>query len=276
MMAKFRLSAFGDEISPDLSVQISVLQKNGIEGLEFRSMKEKGIIFYPPDEIKEAEKMLSDAGIRVSAVGSPIGKIPVTDPFPPHLELFKKTVETAHLLKTPNIRMFSFYTPKGEDPEKYRGEVMDRWAQFVRATEGSGLTLLHENEKEIYGDTADRCLDLMKTMDSPLVRNIIDPANYVQVGEEVYPRAWELLSDYTVYMHIKDARYADKSVVPAGEGDGKIGELLRALVERGYDGWLSIEPHLAPGGQPGGGEALFKKAADALKSLLDTVGARVG
>lgn len=267
-MAKFRLSAFGDEISDSLDTQIQVLRKNGIEGLEFRSMDAKGIVFHDLPQVKEAGKKLSGNGIAVSAVGSPIGKILITDEFAPHLDLFKKTLDIARILDTRYIRMFSFFIPKGEDPALYRDEVMHRWARFVDAARGSGLTLLHENEKEIYGDTADRCLDLMTAMNTPIVRNIIDPANYVQVGEEVVPRAWELLHGYTDYIHVKDARYQDGSVVPAGQGDGRLYELLCLLQDKGYEGWLSIEPHLAHGGQPGGGEALFTVAADALKGLL--------
>jgi len=273
-MTKFILSAFGDEISPHLDEQIRGLLANDIHFLEFRGMEGKGIIDYPLSEVKTACRKLTKAGVAVSAVGSPIGKIPVTEAFAPHLERFKKTIAVAHALNTAFIRMFSFYMPQsgepGADPARYRDEVLKRWRQFVEAARGSGLTLLHENEKGIYGDTADRCLDLLDSLNCPYVKATFDPANFVQCGEETYPRAFEMLRKHIAYMHIKDAHYLDGSVVPAGQGDGKLPEIIRSLAHSGFEGFLSIEPHLNAS-LPGGGPELFSIAATALKEILKSV-----
>ena len=269
-MTNFTLSAFGDEISPRLDDQIRVLLANDIHYLEFRGLEGKGIIDYPLPEVKAACRKLTEAGIAVSAVGSPIGKIPVTEAFGPHLERFKKTIEVAHALNTSYIRMFSFYMPEGADPARYRDEVLNRWQQFIGAARGSGLTLLHENEKGIYGETAERCLDLLDSLDCPYVKATFDPANFVQCGEETYPRAFEMLRKYIAYMHIKDACYRDGSVVPAGQGDGRLPEILHALAQSGFDGFLSIEPHLNAS-LPGGGPGMFGIAASALKKILKSI-----
>jgi L-ribulose-5-phosphate 3-epimerase len=273
-MTKFILSAFGDEISPHLDEQIRVLLANDIHNLEFRGMEGKGIIDYPISEVKKASQKLTQAGVAVSAVGSPIGKIPITEAFAPHLQRFKKTIDVAHALHTTFIRMFSFYIPQpgesGADPARYRDEVLNRWRQFVETAGGSGLTLLHENEKGIYGDTAVRCLDLLDSLNCPYVKATFDPANFVQCGEETYPRAFEMLHKHIAYMHIKDAHYLDGSVVPAGQGDGKLPEMLHALAKSGFEGFLSIEPHLNAS-LPGGGPELFGIAATALKEILKSV-----
>jgi sugar phosphate isomerase/epimerase len=230
-------------------------------------MEGKGIIDYPLSEVKNAFQKLTQAGVAVSAVGSPIGKIPITEAFTPHLERFKKTIDVAHTLHTTFIRMFSFYMPQpgesGADPARYRDEVLDRWGQFVETADGYGLTLLHENEKGIYGDTADRCLDLLDSLNCPY-------ANFVQCGEETYPRAFKMLQKHIAYMHIKDAHYHDGSVVPAGQGDGKLPEILHALAKSDFEGFLSIEPHLNAS-LPGGGPELFGIAATALKEILKSV-----
>jgi L-ribulose-5-phosphate 3-epimerase len=264
---KFILSAFGDEISPHLDEQIRVLLANEIHSLELRNIEGQVIIDYPLDEVKVIYQKLSDAGIGVSAVGSPIGKIPVDEAFGPHLERFKKTMEVAHVLNTTNIRMFSFYMPAGSDPASHRHEVLARWQQFIEAARGSELMLLHENEKGIYGDTASRCLDLLDSLNCPYVKAIFDPANFVQCGEETYPAAFTMLRKHIVYLHIKDARYQDKMVTPAGEGDGKLPEILADLKKSGYEGFLSIEPHMKAS-LPGGGPELFGVVANALKKLL--------
>jgi sugar phosphate isomerase/epimerase len=266
-MTHFTLSAFGDEISPDLDEQIRVLKANGIFYLECRSIAGQGIIDYPIPQVEVFYRQLADAGIGVSAVGSPIGKTPITEDFAPQLERFKKTIAVAHALRSGYIRMFSFYMPAGEAPAIYRQAVLDRWAQFIEAARGSGLVLLHENEKDIYGDTATRCLDLLDSLASPLVKATFDPANFVQCNEETYPNAFKMLQKHIAYLHIKDALRRDHSVVPAGQGDGHLPEILADLRRAGFEGFLSIEPHLNDN-LPGGGPARFAIAANALKALL--------
>ena len=188
-MSRFILSAFADEIDPRLDVQMDVLEQHGISYIETRGVGGKNITEYSPEEVREIKKQLDDRGFRISAIGSPIGKIGITDDFGPHMESFKRTLEIAKILETRYIRMFSFYIPEGDKPEKYRDEVMDRWRQFLEAAEGTGIMLLHENEKGIYGDTPQRCLDLVKAMDSANLKLIFDPANFVQCDVVTYPEA---------------------------------------------------------------------------------------
>jgi len=266
-MTQFTLSAFGDEISPNLDEQIRVLLANDVHYLEFRSWEGQVIIDYPIPQVKEAFKKLSDAGIGVSALGSPIGKIPITEAFDPHLERFQKTLEVAHALQTSYIRMFSFYIPTGDDPARWRDEVIKRWQSFIETSKGAGVTLLHENESGIYGDTAERGLDLLDTLHCEYVKATFDPANFVQCNVETYPHAYNLLRKHIAYLHIKDARYRDHVVVLAGQGDGKLPDILGDLAKTGFSGFASIEPHLNQS-LPGGGPELFGVAAEALKMIL--------
>jgi len=268
MGANFVLSAFADEISLDLKEEMDVLEECGIHYMEMRNLGDRCIIDYADNEIREIKKQLGDRNFRLSAIGSPIGKIFIEDDFESHLDKFKRTVEIAHMLETPYIRMFSFYIPKGKDPYDYRELVMERWAHFVESASGEGVVLLHENEKEIYGDIPERCLDIIQTMNVPFVKATFDPANFVQCDVETYPHAFDLLKNHIAYMHIKDALYKDHSVVPAGQGDGKVAQILKGLDDMGYSGFLSIEPHLN-NSLPGGGPANFKKAHKALMDILD-------
>lgn len=269
-MSKFILSAFADEIADDLKTQMDVLECNGVKYIEMRGVNGRPLVRHSLDEVREIKKQLNSRGFKISAIGSPIGKIKITDDFNPHLELFKHTIEIAKILETRYIRMFSFFIPQGEDPNAYRDEVIRRWQEFIKAAEGTGLVLLHENEKEIYGDTPQRCLDLLNTMNCSYLRAIFDPANFVQCDVETYPEAYNLLKDNIEYMHIKDAVYSDHHVVPAGEGDGRLKEILTSLYVRGFVGFLSIEPHLNDS-LPGGGPELFGVACKALKKLLNEV-----
>ncbi|HUV06640.1 MAG TPA: sugar phosphate isomerase/epimerase family protein [Spirochaetia bacterium] len=280
-MAHFTLSAFADEIDPDLKTQMDVLEQHGINHIEMRGVGGKGLVEYSLEEVRGIKRELDARGFRISSIGSPVGKIRISDEFAPHLELFRHTLEISRIMESRYIRMFSFFLPEGEDPSQFRREVMDRWRQFIRAAESYDVVLLHENEKNIYGDTPDRCLDLFETMGSDSFMAVFDPANFVQCGVETYPSAFGVLKDRIAYMHIKDAVAGESRVVPAGEGDGKIKEILLALSRRGYEGFLSLEPHLAafqgsaalelaPAFEelPEGGARTFAVAVEALKKIL--------
>lgn len=284
-MSNFVLSAFGDEIDERLERQLEVLEDHGIKHIEMRGVNGKCIVDYSLEEVKEIKRQLDERGFKLSAIGSPIGKISIVDDFESHLQLFKHTLEIARIMEVRHIRMFSFFIPQGENPNKYRDEVINRWRQFVKAAEGYDVILLHENEKDIYGDTAERCLDLLETMNCDYVKAIFDPANFVQCDVKTYPEAYELLKDHIEYMHIKDALYSDHEVVPAGHGDGKVKETLSALQDRGFEGFLSLEPHLGnfkgfaeleQGNvelkETGDGPRRFSIAAGALNKILLEIG----
>lgn len=244
MWEGIKLSGFADEIDTDLKKQIQVLNKLGIHHVEMRGVNGRGLVEYSVNEAKEIKKQLTDSGIQLSSVGSPIGKIKITDDFVPHMELYKHTVEIAHEMETPNIRMFSFFMPENESYEPYRGKVMDQMGQFVDYAKSNNIILLHENEKDIYGDMADRCLELMKEFYGEYFKAVFDFANFVQCKQDTIA-AYEMLKPYIAYIHIKDALWSDGSVVPAGYGDGNVEKILTMLKDSGYQGFLSLEPHLA-------------------------------
>lgn len=242
-MSQFVLSGFSDEIDPAVDLQFAHLNKLGIRCFEPRCVDGKNIAELTEQEAAALRQKMDAAGIRASSIGSPIGKIKITEAFEPHLALLRQVMRTAKLLGTHYIRIFSFFIPEGGDPAVYRDEVMRRMRAMTEAAEQEDMILLHENEKEIYGDTASRCLDILETVNSPNLRAVFDPANFIQCGQRVYPDAYDLLRPYVAYMHIKDAK-SDGSVVPAGMGDGALEALLRALKDSGYEGFLSLEPHL--------------------------------
>ncbi len=268
------LTGFADEISPELDEQIATLAAEEMRYLEFRSAWGTNILDLSDDEIGRASGILADAGIGVSSIGSPIGKIAITDDFAPHLDRFDRALEVAHRLSAPYIRIFSFFIPKGDDPAAHRGAVIDRLGKIAERASGSGVTLLHENEKEIYGDTPERCLDILSTIDSPTLRAAWDPANFVQCGVVPHTTGYEMLRPYIDYVHVKDAKLDGGRVVPAGEGDGEVRETILALRDSGFDGFFSLEPHLAKAETFSGfsGPELFRLAVQRFKALLEDEG----
>lgn len=237
------ITGFADEIDPMLDKQMEVLDKLGMSYIEMRGVDGKGLVYCSMEEVKDIKRRLTDKGIRLSSVGSPIGKIGIGDEFAPHMELLRHTVEIAHEMEVPYIRMFSFYIPGEEKPEAYREQVLDRLGQMADYAAAQDIVLLHENEKGIYGDNGARCREIMEALYGEHFKAVFDFANFVQCGQDTL-EAYEMLKDYIEYIHVKDALWKDGSVVPAGYGDGRVKEILQRLWQRGYTGFLSLEPHL--------------------------------
>ena len=235
-MMNFKLCAFADEADKSIDGQIKALLENGIRLLEIRGVDGENISDISLGKAKEVRQKLDACEIAVWSLGSPFGKIKITDDFEKHLDSFKYGIEKAHILGAKNIRMFSFFVPKGEADNCFDA-VTERLYKFLVASKDSGVTLCHENEKGIFGDTADRCRLIYETF--PEIKAVFDPANFVQCGEDT-KLAFEKLSPYVKYMHIKDA-LTDGTVVPAGKGVGNI----EWLISRYSGEVLTLEPHLS-------------------------------
>jgi sugar phosphate isomerase/epimerase len=264
------LSGFADEISDDLAEQCELLDELQMRHLELRSAWGVNVLDLDASQLDRARGLLAEHRIAVSSIGSPIGKIAIGDAFGPHLARMEHAAEVARFFGAPYIRIFSFFLPQGEDPARHRDEVLRRMRALADVAERSGVTLLHENEKEIYGDDPARCLDVVTGVDSPNLRLAWDPANFVQVGVRPFTEGYAALRPYLAYIQIKDALFADNSVVPAGEGDGEVAATVRALAADGFDGFFSLEPHLAQGHALGGwsGPDGFRRAHRAFTQIL--------
>jgi sugar phosphate isomerase/epimerase len=264
------LSGFADEISAEPQVQLATLAAESIFHLELRSAWSVNVADFTDAQLAAFRSALADAGVGVSAIGSPIGKIAVDAPLGPELDRMRRIADVACELGVTTVRVFSFFVPAGEPAERHRDQVIDRMGALTRIAEDRGLTLAHENEKEIYGDTPDRCAGLITAVGSPALRATFDPANFVQCGVRPFSDAYGLLRPYLVYLQVKDALAATGEVVAAGQGDGQLRETLRALRDSAFSGFMSLEPHLAQAGRYGGfsGPEGFHRAAQALKVLL--------
>ena len=241
-MNNLHIYAFADEASPRIDEQIKAMVRNGLQGFEIRNVDGENVSAISLDKAREVRKKLDDAGLITWSIGSPLGKIDIEKgSFEEHLDSLRHTLEVASVLGAKNIRMFSFFIPAGKDPAIFRNQVMDRLHRMVEVSAGSGIALCHENEKGIYGDVATRCLDVLTEV--PELHGVFDPANFVQCGQDTL-EAWEMLKDRINYMHIKDALFSDSSVVPAGKGDGHVGEVLHAFLAKGGCD-MTVEPHLA-------------------------------
>ncbi|MFU8780153.1 MAG: sugar phosphate isomerase/epimerase family protein [Kiritimatiellia bacterium] len=268
-----KLSAFADEISQDLTEQIAVLKRNGIDNIELRSVWDKKVLNLTLAEVRQIKQQVQDAGMSFSSVGSPLGKFPLSGNLQEQLDATQKAIEIARILETPYIRIFSFRIPKDEDPAQHRSQIIDWLSAMIKEAEKGGVILAHENENGIYGDTGDRCRDLYETLPSPAFTGIFDFANFVQAGERPYTDCWCKLRKHITYFHIKDARLDDRAVVPPGMGDGDMQKILTEAYADGFDNFLTLEPHLFKA-NPAIGETStqrFETATNALKQILSRI-----
>ena len=240
-MAKILLSAFADEYSKDIDVQIELCREQKISYLEPRFVGEKNIADLSAAEAKQLKEKLG--AIKVSSIGSPLGKINLADDFQAHLEKAKKVFETANILGAQNVRMFSFYLHAGKTRQECRAEVIDKLGQMIGLAKKYNVTLCHENEAEIYAESPELCQDILDAFHGEL-KCVFDMGNFVLGGFDPYTEAYPRLKKYIQYFHIKDALAAG-AVVPPGCGEGHIKEILDSyLNEFDRDVVITLEPHL--------------------------------
>lgn len=271
------LSGFGDEIDDEPDVQAAVLNALGARHIEVRAAWGTNVVDLTDDQLSRLKGVLDRRSTGVSAIASPIGKVPVALPVEHEVERLGRAIRAAHALEARYIRLFSFYPAEGQDPDDIRDDVLVRMRALADVAEREGVILLHENEKEIFGDIPRRVLDLVESVGSPALRLAWDNANFVQCGVRPFTDAWPLLHPYVDYLQVKDAAAATGQVVPAGSGGGELLETVTALRDAGYDGFASLEPHLADTNALGGfsGPSEFGRAARAFRTLTDRIGVQL-
>ncbi len=276
-MSKFILSAFADEISPDLQEQVRVLKALRINYLDLRSVGGVNVLNLTNQDIEDIHAVLQENHLQVACIGSPIGKSPINAPLDQALKDLKRIIEIGQTLNTRLIRMFSFYPPENTPPTKFDTYVnlsLARLQALKDLAQQNDAILLLENEKAIVGDTLSRCRRLVQPLTGRHFRFLWDPANFVQVGEKnVTERGWPSLGQHIGYVHIKDALLENGQVAAAGQGDGQVPHLLKKLNEAGYEGFLALEPHLEQAGPNGGfsGPDKMAYAVNTLRTLMQTL-----
>lgn len=277
-MNNFVISGFSDEISGDIIKQFDGLKKLGISYYEPRMIGSKNITLLNDEEINDLKKLMADYGIKASSIGSPIGKFNLGEDLVAHFDQFKRTVEICKMLDCKYIRMFSYFA-SNEEADIFEDAVIENVLKMVNYAEEHGVVLLHENEKGIYGNIARRCKNLFDKIKSQNFKAVFDFSNFVECNQDTL-EAYEMLKDHIAYVHVKDC-IKGGGVVPAGYGDGNIKEILGFLKASGYNGFLSIEPHLTGYELPGDeicGELVMsfdelpgKKFAFAHKALTELI-----
>ena len=271
-----RIAAFADEASPSLEGQIAALQRNGISLIEVRALNGVNVRDLSEQEARAHAARLAAAEIEVWAIGSPLGKVELSCDFEAYQGTVRHICRLAQIFGTDKIRIFSFFEAYDD-----KARVVAYLREMVRVAAAYGVTLYHENEKKVFGDTAARVCELAARV--PGLRFVFDPANFLEAGEDL-AAALAVLHGKSDYFHVKDLIFSTSERVPAGCGDAMIGELIERVGDR--DRVLTLEPHLMVFegfAEIDGGElhsrfryadanAAFDAAASSLKALLTAHG----
>ena len=241
-MKNILFSAFSDEYAKDFEEQLAAMECFGIRHIELRLVNGENVADLTDEGRLAVREALDRHSVRVSAIGSPLGKIRLDEDMEAHLAKARRVFETAKLLGAKYVRIFSFYPPEGKDITEMREEVFSALSRLLALAREYGVTLCHENEAKIFGDVPERVRVLLDRFKGELAC-VFDMGNYVLEGVDPMA-AYELLKKDIAYFHVKDALFAG-AIVPPGCGEAKIKEILDAHKKyAAEDFFVSLEPHL--------------------------------
>ena len=242
-MTNIKISGYADEISSDFKTQLKALKKLNMNHIALRTINGVSVFDYPYDRFKEEiYPLLKSYNISVSEIGSPIGKVHVDDEISKKKQIDKidNLIKIMKLLDTKYLRVFSLYIKEHNDQTFHK--VITFLNEVIAKVEGHDLIVLHENEKDIYGDQAVFCKQIHEHIKHKQFKAIFDFANFVQVHDDT-KQAYSLLKPYIYGFHIKDADETGRNVL-IGEGEGYLSDILSQIDFHRFKGYVTLEPHL--------------------------------
>lgn len=243
-------SGISDEAGRSMEVQIRAHRALGWNHLELRLVDGENLTAVSDAKFAAVHDQVTAAGMQVSCFASAIANWarPITCDPAIDIEDLKQAIPRMRRFGTRFIRVMSYPNDKDHplSERDWRNEAIRRMKVLARMAEDSGIILAHENCSGWGGLSWENSNILLGEVNSPALKVVFDTGNPVTY----YQDAWEYYRNVRndiVYVHIKDAKMADGKEVYTycGEGDGRVREIVRDLLARGYDGGLSIEPHLA-------------------------------
>jgi len=246
------LSGIADEAGKDIATQIKAHKQLGWDHIELRFVNGKNVSGEVSDEkFDQVRKELEDNQMTVSCFASAIGNWSrhITDDFNNDLNDLKVSIGRMKALGVKYMRVMSW---KGEGvPEsQWRNEAVRRSKELSKIAEDAGIYLCHENCTGWGGLSADNMIEIKQAVDSPNFVLLYDIGNTIGHGYEPW-QFFEKIRNNFEYLHVKDARKNPQGghsndFTYCGDGDAMVREILsKIILEDGYNGVISIEPHIS-------------------------------
>jgi len=267
MTPKLRIASITDEFSPDLEKALEPMTEIGMTGAELRVLWGKNIMDLTDAELKRAKQLVSDRGMEVISIASPILKCvlpnaPEVDTrfqqdvfaskhtFDDQPRLAEHAYDIAELMGAKIVRVFSYW--RTVEPSKCFPAVVDALNSLGESAAKRGLTIGLENEHACNIATATEAAKALAAVTHPSVKLVWDPANALCSGEAPFPGGYALLpKDRIVHVHAKDCHMDGPKPIwgPLGTRAVDWKGQIAALMKDGYTGWRSLDTHWSgPGG----------------------------
>lgn len=243
-------TGISDEAGDSIGSQIRAHQELGWSHLELRLVDGTNVTQLADDEFDKTCEEIAKAEMSVSCFGSAIGNWarPITGDLQVDIDDLRQAIPRMKRLKTRFIRVMSYPNDESNPVEEteWRRESIRRMKTLAEIAEDNGVVLGHENCSGWGGLKAANCRILLDEVDSTALKMVFDTGNAVGYGEDSW-EYYEAVKSDIAYVHVKDAkRDGDETTYCyCGEGDGAVERILRDLLLTGYDGGVSIEPHLS-------------------------------
>jgi len=242
------LSGIADEAGSPLETQIRAHKELGWKHIEIRNVNDTTLAQADERQFEEIHSQLRKAGLQVSCFASRIANWSrdILGPFDLDVDELKRSIPRMRKMNTPYIRIMS-YTNKTNVPEaQWRDESVRRIRELAKMAADGGVTIVHENCDGWGGLGPKQSLDLLERVGSPALKLVFDTGNTVFHGQASFDY-YAKVKPQVAYVHIKDARKTGDKCTPCfpGEGLGDVAKIVRDLLSGGYQGGISIEPHIA-------------------------------
>ena len=251
------LTGFADEASGDINGQILATKTLLWKNIEARNVNGKNIHDISEEEFENVYKAISESEVNINCFGSAIanwGK-DIREPFQISVDEAKRAIVRMKKLGTKLIRVMSYAVIKENSPEnQMKEERFKRLMELKCMFDDNGITMVHENCMNYGGMGYTYTLELIENV--PGLRLVFDTGNPVQsvdysaCGEQMQSSIdfYSHVKEHIEYIHIKDGIYnpAVQNVdwCFPGEGQGFVREILTDLIQNGFNGGISIEPHI--------------------------------
>ncbi len=252
------LTGFADEAANDIEDQIKATKALGWSWIESRAVSGTNIHDLSDEDFDKTYAALEGSGVGVNCFGSAVANwaSQITDPFENTIAQIERAIPRMHRLNCKMIRIMSFAVLKEDDKpvaDQMEEERFKRLREIQKRFSDAGIVPVHENCMNYGGMGAQYTLKMIENV--PGLKLVFDTGNPVFSADhakgEPYPRQnafdfYKAVKEHIAYVHIKDGVWSEgKSTFSfPGEGDGFVPEIVKDLLDSGYDGGFSMEPHM--------------------------------